>query len=231
MKSSAPHEKGNALIYVLIAIALFAALSMTFGRQSGSGESDSLNDDKAELYAVQLINYAGQAKSAVDQMLFSGTRIGALDFKLPNQAGFGTGAVNQVYHPQGGGLTPGLISPEAVAQVDTDPPAGWYMGRFNNVEWTKTTGQDVILVAYQINKKVCQRINEKITGSTDIPAMSDEISKAMINGALHSHGNIDFTTDTDTVGAICTPCDGKPSLCVKSQSGEIYGFYTIIADQ
>ncbi len=225
------NEKGNALIYVLIAIALFAALSMTLGRQTDTSEAGSLSDEKAEIYATQLVNYAGQAKSAVDQLIFTGTKIEDIDFTLPAEGSFGNPpAGNKIYHPAGGGLSPGILNPEAVSQTDTNPPAGWYMGRFNNVEWTKTTATDVILVAYQINKKICEKINEKITNSTAIPELADRISATMINASLHSYGNVDFTTKTGTVNVICPECDNKASLCVQSHHEEIYGFYTILAD-
>ncbi|MGQ0526613.1 MAG: hypothetical protein ACT4OY_01050 [Alphaproteobacteria bacterium] len=222
-------EKGNALIYVLIAIALFAALSMTLVRQTDTGEASALSSEKAELYATQLINYAAQAKSSVDQLTFSGTKIANIDFTLPTQAGFNTPPNgNKIYHPSGGGLSPGILNPEAISQDDDDPPAGWYMGRFNNVEWTASAADDVILVAYQINKTICEKINEKVTGSILIPEMDAEIREAMIDTSRHGNGNADLTTDIAT--GICAECDKKASLCVKSLGGEIYGFFSILAD-
>ena len=65
------------MIYVLIAVALFAALSMTLGRQSDTNEGDTLNDSQAELFATQLIDYAVQAKSVADQMTLIGLASGA----------------------------------------------------------------------------------------------------------------------------------------------------------
>ena len=83
MKTNKEQESGNALIYVLIAIALFAALSFTLARQSDTGEAGTLSDERAELYATQIISYAAQTKSALDQMLFIGTDIDDLDFIAP----------------------------------------------------------------------------------------------------------------------------------------------------
>jgi hypothetical protein len=226
------YERGNALIYVLIAIALFAALSMTLGRQSDTGEASGLSAEKAELYADQIIAYAAQAKSSVDQMLFTGTLIDNLDFTLPTDAAFNTPPhTAKVYHPEGGGLVPGRLPEEGVNQTDSDPVAGWYLGRFNTVEWTATTALDVILVAYQIAKPVCEKINMKITGSTAIPAMSASIKETMIDDALYGAGaNADLTTDP-TGSPVCADCHKRASLCVEDQANGLYGFYTIIADQ
>ncbi|MCC7305850.1 MAG: hypothetical protein IT558_06280 [Alphaproteobacteria bacterium] len=226
------HQRGNAMIYVLIAIALFAALSMTLGRQTDTGEAGDLSDSKAEMYAAQLIAYAAQAKSSVDQMLFSNAKIDELDFKLPGQAGFNTAPnTNKVYHPDGGGLNPGKLPAEAVKQNIGDPVAGWYMGRFNNVEWTKSSGTDVILVAFQIHKKICENINKKITGSTAIPKMSDTIREVLIDDAIYVGAtNTDFLTDPAGTPA-CADCHNRASLCVEDSNSQTYAFYTVIADR
>lgn len=235
MKTNREHnyETGNALIYVLIAIALFAALSMTMGRQNDTGEASTLAPEKAELYATQLISYAAQAKSAVDQMMFSGAKIDDLDFALPNSTDYNSGdtadKIKRVYHPDGGGLMANALPDVAVDYDGTDPGPGWYMGRFNNIEWTKTAGQDVILVAYGINEIVCQKINEKVTGATDIPQMGNTIRNLMIDDEYHTGTNTDLMTDAGTPN--CAECHKMSSLCVEDQSPGIYGFYTVIADQ
>ena len=221
-------EAGNALIYVLIAIALFGALSFTLGRQTDTSEANAVTDERVELYASQLISYSAQAKSAVDQMLFTAaTQINDLDFTAPTDAGFDTGTViHRVYHPQGGGLTPGRLSEDITNQVTADPAPGWYMGRFNNVEWTASTADDVILVAYQISQAACEKINQKVTGTTAIPSITAEIRNVLIDAADHTGANVELTTD---LGDICPDCENRASLCV--ENGGIYGYYTIIADQ
>jgi hypothetical protein len=225
------NEGGNALIYVLIAIALFAALSMTFGRQTDTSEAGALPEERAEIYANQLISYAAQAKSAIDQMLFTGTRIDNLDFLLPTEATFNDPPyITKVYHPQGGGLVPGRIPAEATDQDDTDPVAGWYLGRFNNVEWTSSAGEDVILTAYQVAKQVCEKINLKITGTTTIPTLGDSIKEVMVDNRFYTGVNVDLTTDPAGT-PICAACHKVASLCVEDQAGGRYGFYTIIVDQ
>lgn len=229
--TNSPKESGNALIYVLIAIVLFAALSMTLARQTDTSEVGTLDEERAELYATQLISYAAQAKSAVDQMLFSGSRIDDLDFTLPTDVNFDTGTViHKVYHPQGGGLTPGKLPP-AMEETTGIVVAGWYMGRFNNVEWTDTAAQEVILSAIKISQPVCEKINQKITGSTAIPALTGGAARDyFVDDSFHAGANADLTTDP--AGApLCAECHNMTSLCVSNVSGQALTFYTIIADQ
>jgi len=160
-------ESGNALVYVLIAIVLFAALSFTLSRQTDTGEAGELSDTQIELYATQLISYAAQVKSALDQMKFSGARIDDLDFRGPSDATFNTGTqkdrTNRVFHPEGGGVTKGRLPEDALdSNPHSNPAPGWYLGRFNNVEWTPSAGDDVILAAFQINEAVCAKITRKL---------------------------------------------------------------------
>ena len=225
-------QAGNAMIYVLIAIVLFAALSMTLGRQTDTGEASDISDGKEELYATQIITYAAQAKSAIDQMQFSGTKIPTFDFTLPSQAGFNADpTITKVYHPDGGGLNPGTLPARAVDQNIADPVAGWYMGRFSNVEWTKTSAQDVILVAFQISERVCQKINEKVTGSTAIPQLTTSIRVVAIDDSIYAGGtNTDFMTDPNNVPN-CAACHHKGSLCVEDSAGGTYGFISVLTDQ
>jgi hypothetical protein len=229
-KGRATNERGNALVYVLIAIALFTALSMTFGRQSGTDEVAVLSDEKADLYATQLISYAAQTKSVLDQMLFTGTDVDELDFMSSTDPSFNIGPhIHKVYHPEGGGLNAAPLPKEAVNQTSALPPAGWYLGRFNNVDWTATTGQDVILVAYQISRPVCEKINRIIKGSPDIPVMKHSIHETMIDDQHYVGTNADLTTEDGS--DICPECNRLPSLCVEAQARNIYGFYSIVADQ
>lgn len=219
-------ERGNALIYVLIAIVLFAALSYTLARNTDTSEAGTLSADQAELYASQLISYSAQAKSVVDQMLFTGAQINDLDFTLPSEATFETPPnIYKVYHPDGGGLNLGTLSDTAKNEISTSPVAGWYLGRFNNVEWSATTNQDVILVAYQIDKTICENINEKVTGSTAIPALTTDMRLPLIDDSNYSGTNADLTSVN------CAGCVDQMSLCVQNSSGTAYSFYTVLADQ
>ena len=238
-------ESGNALIYVLVAIVLFGALSFTLARQGGGdGEAQALSEERVELYATQLMTYSAQVKSAMDQMLFIGTDVEDLDFIDPSDAGFNAGTQRQradrVFHPEGGGITKGRLPDEIIAQNSTDPVAGWYMGRFNNIEWTplgpgNTAGaggteapfEDVILVAFQISQQVCERINETINGSSAIPAVTTNLRNVLIDDSFHGGANVELTTQGGT--PLCASCDEASALCVTN--GGQYAFYTVIADQ
>lgn len=222
-------QRGNALVYVLIAIALFAALSFTLSRQSDTDEAGDLDDERAKFYSTQLISYATQAKSVIDQMTLTGTAIDDLDFILPSDSNFNDPPhIDKVYHPEGGGLNLVNLNAGATTQTIEEPVPGWYLGRFNNIDWTASSNNEVILVAYQITRQVCQQINKAVTGTIAIPVMSDSIKETMIEDRFYTGSNTELTTDST---GICPDCENVTSLCVQSSSQDAYGFYSVLADQ
>jgi hypothetical protein len=215
-------QSGNAVIYVLILIALFAALTFIMSRHSGTSETSALSKSQIAIDATQILQLPMQIKQAVDGMLFSGSHFDSLDFSLPSDAGYDTPPnTAKVFHPDGGGvILPPLPDHSTVA--GTNPVPGWYMGRFNNVAWTPTTATDVILTAHHLNKDVCAAIDQKLTGDSTIPVATVGLNRVLIDASRHSSGNIDFSS------AACPDCVGHVSLCVEEPSHDSWSFYSLI---
>jgi len=105
MKPPRPYENGNALFLILIAVALFAALSYAV-TQSGRGSGD-VDKERAVIDAAQITQYAAHVHSTVQRMVLTGANSAELLF-----GSMDTGS-NAVFAPEGGG---------AVFQV---PQTGW----------------------------------------------------------------------------------------------------------
>lgn len=225
-RGNAPHaERGNAMVYILVAIALFGFLTMTLSRQNQQSDNQNLDDEQLELQSTTVMSYATATKSVIDQMRMTGTSIDQLDFVLPNAASYDLGSnIHKVYHPDGGGLSATAANPNIFTGIDNDPDPGWYAGVFNDVEWTDTTATDVILTAHQISEGVCEQINEKITGSTSIPAIGGTglLADYLVDDADHSGTNTPFNA------TVCAACEGYPSLCVSNTTGDMWSYYNII---
>jgi hypothetical protein len=218
-------EQGNALIYVLIVIGLFAALTFILSRQRGSGETNTIGNEAVNIDATQIIQVSNQVKQAVDQMLFSGSKIDDLDFCQPGEACFSSAGIHSVFAPQGGGVTMPNIPTDASKQVDANPVPGFYMGAFNNVEWTETGGSDVILVAHQISQPVCEKIDEILTGKkpATIPPVGAALATVLIDASRHTAG-----ANVDLDKTVCPLCDGHASLCVSDAGAAMFSFYNVI---
>ena len=230
---------GNAMIYILLALALLAGLTMVLSRGNDQA-GDTLSSDQAELLTTRMTAYAGVAKNAVDQMMMSGTNINNLSFLRPNQDSFDDAPfINKLHHPEGGGLSLDSADDNLFTGAGTEPPPGWYIGRFNNIEWTPTTANDIVLAAHDISQAVCASINKKITGSTDIPALAGTGDPAtyFIDSAIN--GPLDVGTGQPTAGVAnadltiveCADCEGYPSLCVSGNAATQWTYYSIISGQ
>lgn len=210
-------ESGNALIYVLVAIVLFGALSMTLMRQTDTDEAGYLSDDQAALYASEIIAYASTAKSAIDQMMFSGSNIDDLDFILPSDVAFDTGSdIHKLFHPQGGGLNYKALRSEQV----TDSAGGIYVVK-KDVEWTDTTATDVILAFYQLNPSICTELSAKIDNTLHAPS-----SDAIIDNIFTDQGDAAKLTTTT-----CPTCENKFTAVIEDATEGSCTFYTILADR
>ena len=215
---------GNALIYVLLALALLAGLTMVISRGASTG-GDDLTAERAELATTRMTAYAGSAKSVIDQMMMSGSNVTNLNFARPNQTSFDAGTdIHKVYHPSGGGLTLPEASPDMFITASDAPLPGWYFSDEMNVEWTPTGANDVVLVAYRIHRTVCENINKKITGSADIPALPGGMASVFLPAEDGGGGS-------NLSAATCADCEGYPSMCVSNNTQDAYSYYNIISAQ
>lgn len=216
------NERGNAMIYVLIALALFGFLTVTLSRQNDQSDSQDISDEQAALYANELMQYASAAEQVIDQMRATGTDVDELDFVLPSEAAFNTGShIHKVFHPQGGGLNYQREINEAYGINGSD--SFWYFQQTTNIEWTPTTANDAVISALRFERKVCEAINERITGSTDIPALTADLFNFFNDNGAAQLGDFE---ESD-----CPSCGNYPTLCVSNTAGTSFGFYSIIAAQ
>ena len=220
------YQSGNAMIYVLIALALFGALTLTLSEQNDQADSDDLNQELVELYAGNLIEYAASAQNVIDQMIITGSTIDNIDFINPSSAGFNTAPnIHKVYHPAGGGLNyKGDDYLDEYWEAATE--RGWQHMTGQNVEWTSTTATDIMFSFMDLDQAICESINETLTGSTAIPALDTGVDLDNIFNVTDAAAAEDF----DAVDC-ATPaeCDGYPSLCVSDDGAANFVFYNIVA--
>jgi hypothetical protein len=191
-------QRGNAMIYVLIALAMFGFLTMTLTRSNNQADNQDIDDEQATFYALELMEYATSAQAAVDMMLFSGSEIDDLDFVTPDDVAFNTTPppnYHKLFHPQGGGLNHQAQFNDAIQ--NSGAASVWDVNNNINVEWTLSAQNDVVLTAYFLTRQICEIINKEITGSTAIPITSSPHADYFLNTG---------TTDFDTTE--CAACNG-----------------------
>ena len=110
MRSS---ERGNAVIFILLAVALFAGLAYTFMRGAKSGQGN-LTAGQAKLAAQDIINYSLTLERGVDKLMQRGCSQDELSFENAQKTGFywenSTAPADKschIYDAAGAGLTDG----------------------------------------------------------------------------------------------------------------------------
>lgn len=215
-------ERGNVLFLILIAVALFAALSYAVTSSSRSGGGNA-NEETNLVNSAQITQYPSSVRTSLIRMMVSGgTDPTQFNFDQPtNFAAACTAApANCVFHPTGGGAT----HVTAPAEVMTDGAQGeWFFSSEYEITDIGTGEDDIIAFLPGIKTSICRKLNSElgITGGTDtdadgvpaagataIPAEPDNMDA----GGTTANLGIDTTgaTAAQTIGA---PFSGQPFGC------------------
>jgi hypothetical protein len=216
-KQAPSRQRGNVMIYILIALGLIGALTIAMTRQADQSSGENLDKETIQLQASKLQAYTGAAQNVINQMMMSGTTIDNLELVNPTSSGFNTGShIHKLFHPSGGGLNyepparPPFTEPVGVS------PDGWYVIKSTNVEWTPSSATDVILAANSVDPAICAYINQEVLG------LSPVIPTVALTGNLFTLGDMDLTTTT------CPACENLPQACVGTPGVNSLVFYTIL---
>ncbi len=206
-------ERGNALFLILIAVVLFAALSYAITQSNRSGANPSRETNL--IASTTVTQYPSAIRTAITRMLLRGVTAEELLFTAPAASGtYVDDATYQVFNPTGGGAVFQNVDPNTVELDSSGTPLGSWNFRIDKpVTLIGTTTEDVVAVLTRVKKGICERINEQITGSTDIPTI-----------ALDDSEMID---DTTIVGV---GIDGQPFLCVETADNH-YVYYHVLVEQ
>jgi len=208
-------ERGSAVLWVFIIIALFAALNFAFmqNTRSGGGGAD-ITAEKMRLHAMEMVNYAQSVKAAVRQLLINGCDETEISFENsvsiisnytnPNSP---TNKSCHVFEPEGGGLRFLAISEDALdASWKATYPTRYSLPEFKSglqFEGVGTGESELHMHIGFLDKKACLAIN-KILGVSN-PGGEPPVD-------LNSGGNIFFLGTYDPPKADGIGDDGGHDL-------------------
>ncbi len=164
-------ESGNVLFLILIAVALFAALSyaVTQSTRSGSGSTER---ESSALNSATITQHPTALRTAVVRMVLGGMGAEDIGFESPAAGDFNDASSNQrVFHPSGGGAVYQTAPEDAMTSAYS---GRWYINynfEVPQIGRTGTAGNDLIAFLPGISQTICSRINEEFIGSTSIPAL------------------------------------------------------------
>lgn len=218
------NQNGNVFVYILIAVVLLGALMFTLSKSASEedGASD-LSDGQSRIAANEIIGYAASASNSLTQMQQTGATTDLINFTLPSDATFNTAPTTyKLFHPDGGGFNYKSLPAKASADDGVGLSAGYYIGRFNSVEWTPSATNDTLFTAYEITQGTCAEINRKVAGSSTIPTVvGDSLANLLVDDSLHAGTN-------DNLEVVnCAACENISALCVTDGAGK-YAFYSLL---
>ncbi len=176
-------QNGNAIMIILVAVALFAALSFVFSNTSRNS-SGFVTDAEADAYANQIIAYGNEVKQAVKRLRLRGCSDTEISFENSIISGYTnpnspTDRSCHVFDTAGGGLN--FTSPPRNSFDESEVNAGFYafsgLMNINLVGETNdnATSSELYVISNFIDKEVCQKINARLgteVGGKDNPEIT-----------------------------------------------------------
>lgn len=236
------NNSGNVLFLILIAVALFAALSYAVTQSSRGGADNTVKETSAINSAV-LGQYAASLRASLQRMATDNHDLTTLEFNAPADFSNLTSPSVGVFHPSGGGVIYELAPFSLVDQQSTNPTGQWVISMNFEIQGIGTSvssdfdGNDLIAFMVGVRKDVCERVNKGLGISTNpLPKITDQdYSSNMITNLQSYYMDHDYVLpSTELVigaGADDTGLAGKAEGCYFEQSGGNYVYYAVLFER
>lgn len=241
MNRAPSNQSGSALVFILIGIALFAALSWAI-MQSSRGSAGALTQEQARLAATEIIAYGDAIAQAVQTLRLRGCTQTEISFsnnggmsKSGNGVAFNYTNVNEpsdgscnVFHMNGGKVIPKILSSGYV-----DPslvPGTWMHAQSFYVSASRVIGHgsdsatpegtDLLLWIGRLKPEVCRAVNSIL----DIPSetfVADPFAGPPFTGV--------YPAASEPLGNSFTAIQGKSAFCnMSSNDGINYNYHRVL---
>ena len=227
-------QSGNAVIFILIAIALFAALAYTFTRSAQTGQGN-MTAGQVKLTAQEIVDYSSSVIAAVNKLRARGCSENELNFKNSVENTSTPGAPSDkscnIFVSQGGPI------PDVNKYIFSNP----FVSGDSNINGLGTTAADLVYDmrissnfsdSLITRSDICKKINDilGITSSTNPPTDS-------MNGGTKFNGTFVATPPGVSSKLIdVSAFVGKPAGC-RLESGSIatgsaiFSFYFLLLER
>jgi hypothetical protein len=228
MKSKHHKVSGNIMLYVLIGIALFAALSFVISREN---KYDSGSSEKAALDAAQITSYAEKINGVVQNLMVQNhCRATQISFTNPasgscqvfDQSGAGGGMVLQ---------TPPAEAVDNQSFVAAGSPAATQAGKYifegnvcvSNIGTScAASGSALVFIMPWVTQAVCAQINQITSNSTTIPTVSaNSFDGTTFIGTFATTYTLTTSGTTNTSGCFKSTAQTNPP-------GTGYHYYSVL---
>lgn len=222
--SKARSNAGNAVIFVLVGIALFAALSYSFMRTGKQGQGN-FNAQNAKLRAQALMSYGASIETAVNKLRAKGCSESQLSFEPTPFDGSDTAYVN-ASSPSDQSCHIFSASGGRVSRALSDGNGDWYYLQKVRIYGLGDSSKPDLLALYTpVDYQTCITINAGLGLSTDgIPLQENDTNASQVTnktfkGDLSSTSNA--TLDSNYINK-------QPKACGRFTDGDYFYYHAAI---
>lgn len=236
-------ESGNVMFYILLAIALLAALTFAVAGNERTS-AHNLTADKIRLYATDIIDYGHALSNATAQLRLRGIRDMNISFESPLTAANNYINPNcttddcRIFAPDGGGVIWTLLDAAALDTTHTGAPdyAWWSISGAYDItsvgsNCAGSNCKDVAAFANNINVDVCKEIN-RLLGIVNIGNAPPVSSISLDPMGGHFKGTYPNTADTldGATAAAKETLHNHTAACVKhdTPADPTYIYYQVL---
>lgn len=217
MNKKISNESGNAIVWVLIAVALFAALNYAFSSTSRTSTS-LLTNSEADAYASQIIAYGNEVKAAVKRMQLRSVDETEFSFgqtadAIGNAPGHNPNCTTnkcEVFHIEGGQLQPKIFENGS-------------RSRAFFIDGVGTAEPELMLTIFDIGPETCLKINEIFNiGTVGVLPVHDTFSTdSSFDGTYTNSG-------ANILGEVETSLSGQKAFCSQANIAGNYHFHQVL---
>ncbi len=243
-------DSGSVIIWILIAVALFASLSFAVSQMMRSdGGADAIADEKAALIASEILDYARTMRESVQVMKIDGCEDTDISFENDAVSGYEHDPLGpeacRLFRVPGAGMN--YLAPDGAwldtAQSSAEYFGDWFMtgescvydigsGGIDCATANGTDDNDLIAVLPWIRERLCVAINDRlgITNPGGRPPVSQE--KSWEDPITQYEGT--FTSGTTAIQSDISGAAilrGKIAGCFEGDkwpSEDTYHFYQVL---
>lgn len=214
------NENGNILFYILIAVALFAALSYVVANMIRGG--GNIAQEKDAMAVTEILDYAHAVRQAVQVLKISnGCADEEISFENTIIPGYdnGTNTKCQIFHPDGGAMN--WTTPSD--SITTSP---WFFQGEYRIAGIGASGPTELLMSLSgISQSVCTLINERldVPNPSGPPENDGYDTSTPFQGFYNDAGGLSAGNNGEE-----TNFSGKMAACFDGPPAGTYHFYQIL---
>lgn len=218
-------QAGNVLFLILIAVALFAALSFAVSQSMRQGGNKGTAEEQARVNSVYIHQFPTSIRQAILRMRISNELTqDQIIFAHPGDVTygvFGTSPEREVFHPQGGAV------PYQAPPAGINDGSDWIFNGSLEVQDVGTTpgtldGADLIALLPGISLEICTYLNKGFAGGGAGTPVTLTVAGE----------NTPFTGAFSYSDTISDPAlNGKDAFCYYSQNLGKYVYYHVLIER